>query len=110
MGLAFDDYVSTGEVGAAPLEVQTGKNHLGARRADIDTDRRQLNVVTQPYRILFQRSGIDVVMVVIGIGPVVVRTPVTRGMIGNRVAGLLRFIGHAQRCSSMWIIGPLTAP
>ena len=84
-GLAVDDHVARGMAVGLPLQVDGRKDDLRAGRADVDPDRGQGDVVPQPDRILLQRAGVDVVVVVIGVPVVVVRVEVAEHVVVDRV-------------------------
>ena len=107
--LAVDDEIAAGEVFAHPAQLDPGENHLRARRADVDADARQRDVVLQPERIVFERPVVEVVMIVISIAVVNMGEVGAKLVIGQRVGIFWVFgVGHAPNEYSK--TGPRRSP
>ena len=52
-GLARDDVIAAGQILGQPAQIDARENDLRARRADVDADRHQRDVVLAPERIVF---------------------------------------------------------
>ena len=94
--LARDHDVAAGQVLAEPPQIDTREDDLGARRADVDADARQRDVVLDPERVVLERSvDLEIVVVVIGIAVVDMRQVlpvhvVLQGVAGFRVVAVTR--------------------
>jgi hypothetical protein len=97
--LARDDVITAGQIlGEAP-QMHPRENDLRARRADIDADGGQRDIVLLPQRIVFSRAVIVEIVVVIGVVAMHMRHLPAIEMIGQGVRrfGLFLF-GHPVRC------------
>ena len=86
-GLAVHDYIAAGQAVGHALQVDGREDHLGAGRADVDSDRGQRHVVALPDRVVLQRAGVDVVMIVIGVAVVIMRVEVAEHVIVDACGG-----------------------
>ena len=72
---------------------------MRSRRADIDTDRRQRDIVLTPQRIVLDRTVVDldiVVVIVVGVVGMHMHDVAAIEVVGERVAGLLVVVvGHS---------------
>src|SRR5262249_24783253 len=83
---------------AITAQIDAGKDHLRAGRADVDADRHQRHMVLDPDRVLFQplvAVELKMIRVVIGVAVVLVYGVLAEQMIGDRVAALA-ILGHSN--------------
>jgi hypothetical protein len=97
-GLARDDVIAAGQILGEPAQIDPREDHLRARRADVDADRHQRDVVLAPQRIVLQRNVVVleivvVVMIVVGILAVLVDDVLAVEVVGERVAPCFLFFG-----------------
>ena len=97
-GLARDDVIAAGQILGQPAQIDAREDHLRARRADVDADRHQRDVVLAPERIVFQRNVVVleiviVVVIVVGILAVLVHDVLAVKVVGERVAPCFLFFG-----------------
>ena len=98
--LAIDHEVAAGHILRHPAQMQPRKNHLGPRRAYIDTDAGQTNVVGDPKGVLIKRKVvIIVVMIMVRIRAVLVKEYVPQGVIFQ---GMIRQ-GSRWRFGRRWV-------
>ena len=99
--LAVDHEIAAGQVLAHAAQLDLGEDHLRARRADVDADAGQRDVVLQPERIVLERPVVEIVVVVVGVAVMDVAEIGAEPMVGERVRVLVRIlarifgIGHA---------------
>src|SRR5580692_4131617 len=97
-GLARDHVIAAGQILGQPAQVDPREDHLRARRADVDADRHQRDVVLAPQRIVLERNVVIleiviVVVIVIGILVVLVDDVLAVEVVGERVAPCFLFFG-----------------
>ena len=97
-GLARDDVIAAGQILGQPAQIDAREDDLRARRADVDADRHQRDVVLAPQRIVLQRNVVVleiviVVVIVVGILAVLVHDVLAVEVIGERVAPCFLFFG-----------------
>ena len=63
--LAGNDVIAAGQILSQPAQVDAREDDLGARRADVDADRHQRDVVLTPERIVLDRAVVVVEIVVV---------------------------------------------
>ena len=66
-------------------EIDLGEDHLCAGRADIDADAGERHMVLNPERVFLKRTGLEIVMIVVGLGIVPMRERIAILVIGQAV-------------------------
>ena len=98
--LARDNIIAAGQVFSEAAQVNAREDDLRARRADVDTNAGEMNIVGQPERVFLDRPvHVEFVVIMVGIAVVFMRPARTHAMMfGHFMSGLVIVIirGHAS--------------
>ena len=78
------------------------ENDLGSRRSNVDSNGGERNIIAQPNWIIFQQTGINIIVIMVRITIMIMRIKVTEHVIINRVGAYFFFLGQ----SSIPLCGP----